>query len=433
MWYDKATNVLYIGGDFEKAGGVPVYGVAQWKDYQWSSVGNGTGDTNCVFGCGGLRSMTGYDGKLFVGGMHRMMGGVYPSPFFHFWDGLSWATAGTPTGPISVEVANGELFGFGEVYEPNGDTIWKVAHWTGSGWEPFVEPLELPWGGGWFKAIAYYKDRYYLGGNFSSTNGFSELGAWDGQSWSELGAGIFGDSWINRLVVYDDLLWVGGYFEHSAGNADDFLAVWDGDSWMPSFEKVIFTSQVFDLQVIDDVLYIVAPFYMWVDEEQAWRGPFGLSRYDGETFCAFGGVGFENITHIAGGNGKLFVSTPRPVMNGDSLMFCAQWMGGASYDYCLTQTIVSGTKPKSPEASLRVSPNPASDQIEIQAMVLRPGNVKVNLMDAQGRIVRSIPGERLSPGPFHGTMEVSALPSGVYYLVWDAGEAKETRKVVVAR
>jgi hypothetical protein len=32
MWYDKATNVLYVGGDFETAGGVTVKGVGQWKE-----------------------------------------------------------------------------------------------------------------------------------------------------------------------------------------------------------------------------------------------------------------------------------------------------------------------------------------------------------------------------------------------------------------
>lgn len=82
-------------------------------------------------------------------------------------------------------------------------------------------------------------------------------------------------------------------------------------------------------------------------------------------------------------------------------------------------------------ADLGVFPNPGSEQIRISSFIPREGNVRLELRDAGGRLVRLI-AEGKTPGGQHACMlDASTLDAGVYFLSMQWGSERLTRKVVV--
>jgi hypothetical protein len=57
---DTAEGLLYVAGNFDSAGGVTRYQIATWDGQEWGSLGAGTGDTNCYYGCSPLTSLVKY-------------------------------------------------------------------------------------------------------------------------------------------------------------------------------------------------------------------------------------------------------------------------------------------------------------------------------------------------------------------------------------
>lgn len=89
------------------------------------------------------------------------------------------------------------------------------------------------------------------------------------------------------------------------------------------------------------------------------------------------------------------------------------------------------------DETVDVFPNPSSDVVTIRlgAALLRPGTV--SLIDAGGKMVRSVPIEagvagRTTIVPLEDTRG-RALAAGVYYVKVDAGAVQTTRKIVIAR
>ena len=80
---------------------------------------------------------------------------------------------------------------------------------------------------------------------------------WDGQGWSQLGKGIVGDG-ITSLIVYQDKLWVGGYFSRAGSFIVDNLAIWDGSEWCRAYGD--FNGPITCMEVFRDTLYVGGGF-----------------------------------------------------------------------------------------------------------------------------------------------------------------------------
>ncbi len=179
---------LYVGGEFNWAGGQNIIGIARWDGAAWHDVGGG------IFGVG-----TTLNNRLAVRAMS-----VFDT------DG---------PGPELPELYIAGDFEFAGFTVANG-----VARWNGSQWRE---------AGGWFptgtsgRRLAVFDEdgpgpmspRLYLGGFFSSVpDEFGGLAAskglarWDGTGWSDEPGIEMGS--VNALTVFDDgtnrSLWVSG-------------------------------------------------------------------------------------------------------------------------------------------------------------------------------------------------------------------------------
>jgi len=193
VWFDDGSGEsLFATGRFTSAGQDSAARIARWDGSAWHALGTGLDDT-------GLALCVHDDGAgpaLYAGGQFETAGGVTTNGVAR-WDGSSWSAVG---GGITL---GGEDIG----------VVTLVSHPTPQG------------------------NLLIAGGRFDSAGGLpaSNVAAWDGVSWSALGAGL-------SEIVYDlesvdlgagPVLFAGGEFDASGSTPISKIAQWDGTQWQP--------------------------------------------------------------------------------------------------------------------------------------------------------------------------------------------------------
>jgi hypothetical protein len=220
---------LYVGGVLSAAGGVPVSAVAQWDGTAWSALGPGPGGG---YGNAPLVDALAVSGtNLFVGGNFDTAGGV-PATNIAKWDGNAWSGlgAGVAGGSAAfpwvsaLAVSGTNLFAGGSFSTAGGAPAINVARWDGSAWSA----LGLGLGAG-VNALAVSGSGCYAGGSFTTAGGLpaNYLAKWNGSAWSAFGPGLNGQ--VNALAVSGPSLYVAGAFTNALGLA--YVAKWDGSTW----------------------------------------------------------------------------------------------------------------------------------------------------------------------------------------------------------
>jgi hypothetical protein len=180
----------------------------------WSALGQGLNFNGA--------NLTTYQGKLVAMGPFSEAGGVSTGGIAT-WDGTVWGSIGTGLyGQINNALEhNGKLYAVGN---SNGVYVWDGSTWS-------TIPTD-----GWTQAITIYDGRLIVGGRFTMIDGVSasRVAAFDGSTWTSLGAGAVGGSPVTQLLnatVYNGKLYVGGIFDQMDGVSAKNVAVWDGTQW----------------------------------------------------------------------------------------------------------------------------------------------------------------------------------------------------------
>ena len=227
VWDAGQGEELYAGGTFARADGVWTRRIARWDGQRWARLGEG------IFGADTeVRALVPFDDgsgeALYVGGEFNNAGGVAT---FHVarWDGATWSAVGpNGLGPggfvtslVSFDDGSGARLYAAGSFPALGA---RVATWDGTGWAA-VGSFDAP-----VEALASHDDgsgaALYAGGDFRDVNGQPAAGVarWDGASWSAVGLGL--DAEIGALGTFDD---GSGPSLFAAGA--DIVARWDGSSW----------------------------------------------------------------------------------------------------------------------------------------------------------------------------------------------------------
>ena len=253
--FDNGTGpALYVGGDFETAGGLPALCLASWNDatQTWSAVGAFDGPVNALK----ASSFEGQD-RLFIGGEFNTTG-IVPAR--------------------NLAMLTGGVFG----------SLTGIAN---NGVDGAVLALEVFNSGG--------GDALYVGGEFTSAGGTpaARVAFWQGGTWSPLGTGVGNDDAeaVRAMVPYDDggglALVVGGqvtrvgtvavdaaggvglmppvpainaHNDASLGAGSSVVGSWDGTSWSGVGQNM--NDTVFDMQVFGGELYAAGRFTSADDE-----------------------------------------------------------------------------------------------------------------------------------------------------------------------
>jgi hypothetical protein len=257
-----APLVLYAGGNFSAAGGVPADSLAMWDGSTWHAVVH---DFQVIFGVEDLVIFDDGQGggaMLYACGWFIEVDGVTVNRIAR-WDGTAWWPVGagftvpgsTTTSMNALAVfddgrgAGARLYIGGAISHSDGQLVGFVSRWNGMAWEPTAStyPTDDVF------ALHVFDDgsgpALYAGGRFGFIGGFGTpsvdakcVAKFDGVAWSPLGEGLASPPGVPRvlaLVDYDDgsgrgsSLYAGGLFSHSGTTEVKYIARWNGESWEP--------------------------------------------------------------------------------------------------------------------------------------------------------------------------------------------------------
>jgi hypothetical protein len=171
-------NNLYIGGLFDNAGGVPVNNVAKWDGQSWSALGSGVILNN---GNNPNVSSLAFDSSknLYVGGEFNNAGGVSVNNIAK-WDGNSWSALGSGVNnkiydnvnvnDLVFDTSNNRLYAGGQFNNAGGISVNNIAQWDGNSWSAMGSGIT---GGNYasVNALAIYDNNLYIGGRFDNAGG----------------------------------------------------------------------------------------------------------------------------------------------------------------------------------------------------------------------------------------------------------------------
>lgn len=234
VYDDGSGPALYVGGDFDSAGGVAANAIARWNGASWSALGRGMHDP--------IRALTVFDDgsgpALYAGGYFTTAGSVAANRIAK-WNGSSWSVLGRGLSGVDfprVEAltvfddGSGPALCAGGWYTTAGGVAAScIAQWDGSNWAPLGSGTDFI-----VSALTTFDDgsgpTLCAGGYFTTAGGVTanRIAQWNGTSWSPLGGGM--NAVVDALSAFDDgggpALYAGGGFSSGLGSPDSYLAKW---------------------------------------------------------------------------------------------------------------------------------------------------------------------------------------------------------------
>ncbi len=236
---------VYMGGDFDHAGGVAAQNVACWDSaaHTWSALGGGVNSRVLAIAASG--------NDVYVGGNFTQAGGSTIKYIAH-WDANtnSWSAMGSamtmttisPEAAAIAVAANGDVYVGGQFETIGGVNARNIARWDGSAWHALgvgVYDSSTPELSSKVNAIAINGDDVYVGGQFLYAGGYGahSIARWNGSAWSTLGSGVGGSyDTVDAVAVSGSNVYIAGEFDtvtdstNGAQNAGH-VAMWNGSEW----------------------------------------------------------------------------------------------------------------------------------------------------------------------------------------------------------
>lgn len=255
-----------------------------------------------------------------------------------------------------------------------GNVLYNIMHITPTG----LDSVQ-----GW-KDVMYcwhakvYQNELYISGLFNRYQGAvgNGIARWDGTQWKDVGGGVNlpwdGYSAVNRMEVYNGLLYCAGGFESAGGQRAKGFATWDGAQWC-----------VPDTSLIGNRRFLT------------------MLKFNNRLFLGGGGI------------------VPN---NGDTVRYLAEWLGSPNDTlYCGVYTgwdsilgPLNVSEPLIKSGNWQVYPNPAEEVIYLQCSYNFPfGTHEYSIFDIQGKQHKT--GSVTVPFSEH-PISINDLPTGTYIL-----------------
>ncbi len=282
-------NELILTGRFFTVSEVMAPGITSWNGTRFLPLGLGlTGGSG--FTINSVNALHVLNDQLYVGGDFDVAGGL-PALNVAAWNGESWSTLGAGlNGTVNDLAALGSsLVAVGSFTASGVTTVNRVALWNGTAWVPLGTGLD-----GIGYAAVVHEGQLYVGGNFrnAGTVAASNIARWNGTNWNRMVAGLGSTSdTIYALEVFQDQLIAAGRFARSgSGGILNSIARWEVGAWLPLGTGI--GGDVYDLHRFNGSLFAVGDFDtaggVAVSDSASWNGlawsrlaagsPSGLTR-----------------------------------------------------------------------------------------------------------------------------------------------------------
>ncbi len=374
---DTTNDILYAGGVFTQAGGIPAINIAKWDGILWAPVGGG------VISGSGISSLLMRGTELVAGGTFTNIGGVLSNNIAK-WDGLIWTPIGAGldyTGVTTVATLteyNGDLYAGGMFNTSGATSVNNIAKWDGTNWVPLTTGTN-----GAVYALCVYGTDLYVGGTFTDAGGVpvNNIAKWDGTTWSDVGGGCAytGVTTVATLTEYNGDLYAGGTFTTAGTATVKHLAKWDGATWSDvgggasSYTGVttVATLTEFAGELIAggaiDTLGLTPASY--------------IGKWDGFTWTTLGSGTNNTVLALATLHDTLYAGGLFPVAGGNPNPFVAEWIPSPA-------SFIAGTPSDYAEGKFILYPNPSEDRIRVMNLNEVSGNnYSIAVCDLTGREV----------------------------------------------
>jgi len=351
------AKIIFHNNELFGCGGSSI-GVAKYDGLSWQTIGQ-INSLDAVF------DIHFYNNELYAAGGFDSIGGIKASCIAR-WDGSIWHEIdSTDFGSGIIYSAihyNGELFIAG-VFQNWNASLGLVCKWNGNAWEiPGGDINNIPLGST-IENMEVYNNELYLGGYiYPNGNNLHDLGIvrWDGVNWKDVGGGINGNGSprVNRMMSYDNKLFVAGYFDTAGTIPASAIAIWDGTKWCGLGTEI--DNQIFDFAFYDSSLVIAGNFL---------------------------------------------------TVNSDSINYIAQWIGSDYEDTC---SMFNAINENFNSLEFYCYPNPATSSISLH-LPINSSTCLLSMMNLYGEKVEVHPVFNLSDIQF----DISTLPPGMYIINLD--------------
>ncbi len=234
---DGAGEALWAAGNFTAIGGVAAKRVARWDGASWWSPATGPG--NIVHALAVHDDGQGGGEQLYVGGGFQKVGGVFMFGVAR-WDGVNWSPVGVGFDPTVLDLAvfddgaGPKLYAAGSFsLSPPATTMNRIARWDGVSWAPVGGGVTSA--NGSISVLEVFDDgsgaKLFAGGGFAEVGGASiaNLAKWNGSAWSAAGGGVNANVFaLKSLATSAGLppsLFVGGSFTTAGAKVSARFAV----------------------------------------------------------------------------------------------------------------------------------------------------------------------------------------------------------------
>ena len=227
VFVDSSDNSLYAGGNFLLAGGIPCYGIAKWSGGTWDSLSSGTYPNPGSSITGSVLDIEKFGEDLIISGLFTKVGGKSISGIAK-WDGNEWFSVGGSTGGsvLQMEVYQNELYVVGNFVNIGGIQSNGIAKWDGQRWIDLSQNFNINCdninASKHLATLIHFNGVLHVAGNINcSVTSEERIYKLVGTQWVQVGPDINGNAWINKLCIYQNRLYVGGYFVAQGNNIDN--------------------------------------------------------------------------------------------------------------------------------------------------------------------------------------------------------------------
>lgn len=351
------NTALFAGGHFLNAGDISCNRIATWTD-EWSAINEGLDfAVHSIY----------IDGEdIYIGGEFLNAGGI-PAQRIVRYDGAGWYVMGSglPGSVNDIVKYQNEIY-IGMLSNPleDGGTS-GVKKWNGVAWlnpGTGVDNTDVSYS---ISALEIYDNKLFVGGFFNTAGGMpvNNIAIWDGINWTSPGNGLNG--YCSALEVHNGELYAGGDFTEADGITVNHLCKWNGSDWSGVDSGVsggIFgwETSVYALHSMNGKLYVGGNFDM------AGNVPTNfIAAWNGTTFEDLSGGTNERVLCIDEFQNDLIVGGQFTTAGDQDAPYIAKWT--------LSNEI---TSPGS-SSFLSISPNPCSDYFMLENPGAGPIHIRV--------------------------------------------------------
>ncbi|MGV3631184.1 MAG: T9SS type A sorting domain-containing protein [Bacteroidota bacterium] len=403
LYSDTVQDVLYINGLVFPTQEINANGIIALQNGQFSPI-LGLPANNTLATCR-------YNGDLYIAGQ------IYSADsmdIFHFikWDGLQ-VTPVIVQGQVfnndigavyGIEVLGGELYIYGSFRFVDADGIVAngIAKMVNG---EFKSIHNFPkWSSGnninLVDCIALYQNELYVGGRITDdfpVDTMKHICRWNGSEWQMLGNGFTegGGAWndIKDMQEFQGKLYIAGSFDRIGGiNPGKNLAVWNGEAWEETIDVLAtylnYGGIINCMEVYNDELYIGGMF-----NSVAGVPANNFAKFDGNEWCTFANDTLNDIVSaMEVHNGELYLAGLLSFVDGVNYFDIYPSGFNVIAKLNTTGTIytcidVVGLKEQKEVAEIVISPNPASNEIQIKWNTNTSGEETFYLYDQLGKII----------------------------------------------